>query len=211
MCSAMELIARAGGETVVGPWSLGGGTALMLQIQHRQSYDIDIFLDDPQVLGLLNPLLNDYSVATRPSDYDTDGRRMLKLFYPGLGEIDFICCAHLTERPVMDRELLGKRISLETPGEIIAKKIHYRGAMIQHRDLFDIAAVLRQCGQAELTETLKLLRADCIVALDAVRRMDAAFAAKGMRQLMLEPDFAELPDLAQTIVMGFLEDVISSG
>ncbi|MEO9132390.1 MAG: nucleotidyl transferase AbiEii/AbiGii toxin family protein [Sphingomonas sp.] len=27
-------------------WSFGGGTALMLMIDHRESHDIDIFLDD---------------------------------------------------------------------------------------------------------------------------------------------------------------------
>jgi hypothetical protein len=34
-------------------WSFGGGTALMLQIDHRESHDIDIFLDDPQILPFL--------------------------------------------------------------------------------------------------------------------------------------------------------------
>src|SRR5690606_10923434 len=36
-------------------WSFGGGTALMLQIDHRESHEIDLFLDDPQVLPFLNP------------------------------------------------------------------------------------------------------------------------------------------------------------
>ena len=31
--------------------TLGGGTALMLQIGHRDSRDIDLFLPDPQLLG----------------------------------------------------------------------------------------------------------------------------------------------------------------
>jgi hypothetical protein len=36
-------------------WSFGGGTAMMIQIGHRESHDIDIFLDDPQVLGFFDP------------------------------------------------------------------------------------------------------------------------------------------------------------
>ena len=36
-------------------WSFGGGTALMLQIDHRESHDIGLFLDDPQILPFLNP------------------------------------------------------------------------------------------------------------------------------------------------------------
>ncbi len=31
--------------------TLGGGTALMLQIGHRDSREIDLFLPDPQLLG----------------------------------------------------------------------------------------------------------------------------------------------------------------
>jgi len=36
-------------------WTFGGGTALMLQIDHRESHDIDLFLDDPQIIPYLNP------------------------------------------------------------------------------------------------------------------------------------------------------------
>jgi hypothetical protein len=36
-------------------WTFGGGTALMLQIGHRESRDVDIFLPDPQLLALLDP------------------------------------------------------------------------------------------------------------------------------------------------------------
>src|SRR3546814_11249323 len=36
-------------------WSFGGGTALMLQIDHRESHAIDLPLDDPQYLPFLNP------------------------------------------------------------------------------------------------------------------------------------------------------------
>jgi len=41
--------------TLIDGWTFGGGTALMLQIDHRESFDVDIFLDDPQVLPYLNP------------------------------------------------------------------------------------------------------------------------------------------------------------
>jgi hypothetical protein len=30
---------------------LGGGTAMMMQIDHRSSRDIDIFVSDPQLLA----------------------------------------------------------------------------------------------------------------------------------------------------------------
>lgn len=68
--------ATVGGRFV---WSFGGGTALMLQIDHRESHDVDLFIDDPQILPLLNPLTQGYSTSTQPNDYDTDGTRMIKL------------------------------------------------------------------------------------------------------------------------------------
>jgi hypothetical protein len=40
---------------ILDRWSFGGGTAMMLQIDHRESHDIDIFLNDPQLLPYLNP------------------------------------------------------------------------------------------------------------------------------------------------------------
>lgn len=36
-------------------WSFGGGTALMLQTDHRESHDIDIFIHDPQILLFATP------------------------------------------------------------------------------------------------------------------------------------------------------------
>src|SRR5262249_26069628 len=35
-------------ELVIDEWTFGGATAMMLQINHRESRDIDIFLPDPQ-------------------------------------------------------------------------------------------------------------------------------------------------------------------
>lgn len=69
-------------------WSFGGGTALMLQIDHRESHDIDLFLDDPQVLPFLNPETKGIKLERRPDSYDTDDNGVLKLAYKDLGEID---------------------------------------------------------------------------------------------------------------------------
>lgn len=53
---AVDILANAERLNGYAPeWSFGGGTALMLQIDHRESHDIDIFVDDPQWLPFLNP------------------------------------------------------------------------------------------------------------------------------------------------------------
>jgi len=41
-----------------GNWTLGGGTALALRLNHRISYDIDIFLADANHLRALSPNRN---------------------------------------------------------------------------------------------------------------------------------------------------------
>ena len=52
-------------------WSFGGGTVLMLRIQHRQSKDIDLFVPDPQYLGHINPRLSDVAESIS-SDCDSE-------------------------------------------------------------------------------------------------------------------------------------------
>ena len=49
-------------------WTIGGGTILKKFYQHRESKDIDVFLDNPQFLGMLSPRIND-AVEYRLRDY----------------------------------------------------------------------------------------------------------------------------------------------
>lgn len=46
---------------------------MMIQIGHRESHDIDIFLDDPQLLGFIDPARSHLHFETMPSDYLGDG------------------------------------------------------------------------------------------------------------------------------------------
>lgn len=72
----IELLAQLRERTGMRPaWSFGGGTALMLQINHRESHDIDVFIDDPQVLAYLNPETQEYPLSRLPDSYETDGTR----------------------------------------------------------------------------------------------------------------------------------------
>jgi hypothetical protein len=44
---ACSLIRQVNSEqSIIDSWSFGGGTAMMLQINHRESRDVDIFLSD---------------------------------------------------------------------------------------------------------------------------------------------------------------------
>ncbi|MER9313241.1 nucleotidyl transferase AbiEii/AbiGii toxin family protein [Mesorhizobium australicum] len=116
-------------------WSFGGGTAMMIQIGHRESHDIDIFLDDPQLLGFIDPSRSHLHFQTMPSDYLGDGLRFQKFAFDGIGEIDFIVAGALTATPFETRMVEGRTVRLETIPEIIAKKVYYRGSEANPRHL----------------------------------------------------------------------------
>jgi len=161
-------------------WSFGGGTALMLQIDHRESHNIDLFLDDPQILPYLNPETQGIPLERRPNSYDSDGASALKLAFLGIGEIDFICAPAITAEPTLSTDVRGRAVALETPAEIIAQKVHFRGWNFQPRDMFDLAAVaehsgtdyviaaLRQCGLARCQTTLDMVEKTTPAAVEAI-------------------------------------------
>jgi Nucleotidyl transferase AbiEii toxin, Type IV TA system len=101
-------------QTVINSWSFGGGTAMMLQIGHRESHDVDIFLPDAQFLAFLDPKLHDFEFEFRPSDYAGDGAGFLKLAFDGIKEIDFIVGHALTATPTTKRWIEGEDVDLET-------------------------------------------------------------------------------------------------
>lgn len=101
-------------------WSLGGGTVLMFHYAHRRSKDIDIFIPDPQFLGYINPRTGGRGEDITSEYKDT--AEYVKLFLPE-GEIDFVASSTLTMNPFEEHNVLGRNILLETPIEIVAKKI----------------------------------------------------------------------------------------
>jgi predicted dienelactone hydrolase len=55
---ACALIRQVNSEQVIiDSWSFGGDTAMRLQIDHRESRDVDIFVPDAQLLSFLDPKL----------------------------------------------------------------------------------------------------------------------------------------------------------
>jgi hypothetical protein len=136
-------------QLVVDHWTFGGGTALMLQLDHRESHDIDIFLNDPQQLPFLDPQKQDFRFDIQLEDYEGDGVRSLRLVF-GIGEIDFIVASPLTSVPTIRRQIEGENVQLETIPEIITKKVFYRGSSIMPRDIFDIAAAGKKRTQMRL-------------------------------------------------------------
>lgn len=111
---------------------LGGGTRLMLAIEHRLSDDVDLFINDSQWISYLSPRLND-AVEDLVSDYD-ELATVLKLRFPE-GEIDYIVSGQLLDLP--SETSPETSYQLEPVAEVLAKKLFYRGYALTPRDLFD--------------------------------------------------------------------------
>lgn len=119
-------------------WSFGGGTVLMLRLNHRQSKDVDLFVPDPQYLGHFSPRLTDAAEALT-TEYQ-EAAEFIRLLLPN-GEIDIVVGTPLTDRPWEVVEFDGRPICVETCAEIVAKKMWHRGDQAKARDLFDLCAV----------------------------------------------------------------------
>jgi len=114
------------------PAILGGGTRLMLAIEHRISDDIDLFIRDPQWINYLSPRLNDRFEGVI-SGYD-EGASTLKFRFPQ-GEVDFIVGMSLLGLP--NEKASDCLFELEPVAEVLAKKLFYRGWALTPRDLYD--------------------------------------------------------------------------
>lgn len=155
-------------------WTMGGGTVLALRHGHRSSKDIDIFVPDPQYLNYLTPRLSDVAAEGLP-DYE-EAAGFVKLRYAE-GEVDFVVGTLLT-RPGAELAHLGTRpVRLETDIEIVAKKLHYRGARLAARDVFDLAMVLEaDPGSAAVLRDWAASHREAIAQSLARWRGDAVFA-----------------------------------
>ena len=184
---------------------------MMLQIDHRESHDIDLFLSDPQFLPYLNPETQGFELERMPDTYETDGAGSLKLIFEDIGEIDFICCADITPEPSQVSELRGRTIRQETAAEIVAKKVYYRGASMQPRDMFDIAATNEKLGKDYVINALRECGVDrCTNALRAAENMKPEFASSIIKQLMYRDHNGHLVEEAQAITVQLLRATLGT-
>ncbi|MFI0848727.1 nucleotidyl transferase AbiEii/AbiGii toxin family protein [Mesorhizobium sp. IMUNJ 23232] len=189
-------------------WSFGGGTAMMIQIGHRESHDIDIFLDDPQLLGFIDPSRSRLRFDVAPSDYQGDGLRFQKFVFENIGEIDFIVAGPLTRMPFQKRNVEGRAVQLETIQEIIAKKVYYRGAEAKPRDIFDIAAAART--QLELlVEALRAFPEQVSRTKERLEKLNPEFVDRAIAQLMIMPDYEAATADSLDTALAVLDEVLS--
>jgi hypothetical protein len=178
-------------------WTLGGGTGLFLSLHHRVSYDIDIFLEDPRGL---KRIAGDPRTKRISSDWQFPGN-YLKLIREE-GEIDFILAADITEDCHFVYDFQGTEIHVETPAEIIAKKIRYRGSNFAIRDVFDFAMAVEHHPQLMDTLGKVISRNDFQKTLDRVILLQRNFPADPSISQFVHSIEGEvrLPELYDTLI-----------
>jgi len=182
-------------QVIIDHWTFGGGTAMMLQIDHRDSHDVDIFLPDPQFLSFFDPQKRDFQFDIQPDAYGGDGVRSLRLAFRGLGQVDFIVARALTASPTNQTSIEGEIVLLETIPEIVAKKVYYRGFALKARDIFDIAAA-GEHGEVPLVEELRKYPDEVAKALATIERLDAEFVDRAIAQLAIKDQYKATAKMA---------------
>ena len=190
---AAEMVAdaerRAGGASM-NPL-MGGGTRLMLVLDHRISDDVDLFIHDAQWIGFLTPRLNE-AFEDRLSGYEEDATWVkLKHQY---GEIDFIVSGSLLNRKSECDPTLP--FALEPVEEVIAKKLFYRGWALTARDLFDWKTVSEHPNYRHVQNMLAtVLAADRLALLSAsVEKLSVLPQAATQWQAIRAADLPALPE-----------------
>jgi nucleotidyltransferase AbiEii toxin of type IV toxin-antitoxin system len=192
-------------QNIIDSWTFGGSTAMMLQIEHRESHDVDIFLPDPQLLPFLDPQTHDFQFKIKPDACVGDGARSLKLVF-NVGEIDFIVASSLTRNPTRAATVEGIDLQLETIPEIVTKKIYHRGASIKPRDIFDIAAGGRHHADSIII-ALRDYREHVQQALATIRKLNPEFVNRTIAQLAIKEAYRGLAENALSKTVELLDTV----
>ncbi|KAB2838135.1 MAG: nucleotidyl transferase AbiEii/AbiGii toxin family protein [Burkholderiales bacterium] len=174
---------------------LGGGTRLMLVLEHRISHDIDLFVHDAQWIPYLSPRLNDGAEALC-TGYE-EAADFLKLAFEE-GEVDFIVRASLLGLP--EQTCAETTFALDHPAEVLAKKLFYRGATLTPRDLYDWWALeTMKPGLVPAAAMGRLLVARTEVVSRALAMLARAPTAQVLWNEILAP---ERPALLPTVEWG---------
>ena len=198
----IDEVERNGGD--LEGMTLGGGTALMLQIGHRDSRDIDFFLPDPQLLGFFTAAVADMEAWLPGASYRGDGSLYLKVAFETVGEIDFIAAAPVVDVAPIERTIQGRNLLLEAVPAIIASKVHYRGSHLKVRDIFDIAAACEAGHYAGIRECLAKMPAESAVALQRLGQLPSGRLVELMPREDVRPGFEHLLEEAPSITRNVL-------
>lgn len=123
----------------------GGGTALAIyHFQHRKSFDIDLFVTDPQILNYLSPKhwIDDSSTFNTAKYMDLANH--IRLLTKENIKIDILVSQDFISHPIIDntQAFFHETIYVESLEDILAKKIVYRKDQNKSRDIIDLSVAL---------------------------------------------------------------------
>jgi len=195
--------------------TLGGGTAIMLHIDHRDSHDIDLFLSDADSLVALEEIVRNLAKGENLEFRGAEGS-YISLNDSRLGEIDFIYgrLAGVNAdasvpgwwQPAVRRELAGRPIWLETVPEIIGKKIYYRCTSLTPRDVFDIAAACEAGYREDIRKIMSSMPKEVATAAWVIENFPDGHVKDRMQQYDVRPKFRHLLDDAPDIVISMIDN-----
>ena len=170
-------------------WSFGGGTALSYcYYQHRMSYDIDIFSED---FGFIDKLIRNRVEIARnlgiPLEQVIASTTAITFILEEHGhglKLDFLYLAPLTSSPYIYKDIFGfNQIKVQTPEEILARKLKYR-EIITVRDYVDFAFAQNR------DNTLCKLKSEVIVDID--RYLDVLEQFNSFEKLIFDQELSYL-------------------
>ncbi|MDD3324144.1 MAG: nucleotidyl transferase AbiEii/AbiGii toxin family protein [Sulfurospirillaceae bacterium] len=123
----------------------GGGTALAIyHFQHRKSFDIDLFVTDPQLLNYLSPKhwIEDSNTFNTAKYIDLANH--IRLLTRENIKIDILVSQDFISQPIIDssQAFFHETIYVESLEDILAKKIVYRKDQNKARDIIDLSVAL---------------------------------------------------------------------
>lgn len=125
----------------------GGGTALaMYYFQHRLSYDIDLFVTDPQIMSYLSPKHWFEETNEFNTDKYIDLNNHIRVLYRKNNiKVDVLIAQDFIGEPLIDstKDIFSCDLYVESIEDIIAKKIVYRRKENLTRDIIDIAISIK--------------------------------------------------------------------
>lgn len=160
---------------------IGGGTVLSALWGHRYSKDVDLFTHDIQMIAHLRPYLDDGVAAVLGTDYEENANTIRFREYSG--SIDVIAATDILPdaRPTIET-FAGRRIEVENPAEIIAKKIFHRGNQGTVRDYIDLAEGMRRLPNLA-TRLRRPLAGKLPIAIAVLTEMSAAQLISGLSRV----------------------------
>jgi hypothetical protein len=133
----------------ISEWSFGGGTALSCHYyNHRMSYDIDIFTEDrssvQKLIDCKKAICEGFGISVDDTEVSNSGITFILSDVEHQLKLDFVESEYLTSEPFITADVLGlQNVRIQTPLEIVAKKIKYR-KNITIRDCVDFAFVEKE-------------------------------------------------------------------